>query len=160
MPAQHCLTIDGTQVLWKHYRQKQGSEDILKFCFGKALPEKQWKTHRISHAVVNACSTNAALASAVRQVAAEILGVELRPSKVVECGCIGHPPAPQPPAPTPSKSSAPTSDHTTHASDVSVECACIGQNVSCVAIRIQMNFNKVFVLVLVKINDHACNLVL
>ena len=87
MPEQKCLTIDGTQVLWKHYRKKQGSEDVVKFCFGKVLPESQWQTHRISHAIVNACTTKAALASAVRQLAAEVLGATIKPSKVVDCGC-------------------------------------------------------------------------
>ena len=57
--------IDGTQVLWKHYRKKQGNEDVVKFCFGKVLPESQWQTQKIPHATVNACTTKAALASAV-----------------------------------------------------------------------------------------------
>ena len=97
MPEQKCLTIDGTQVLWKHCRKKQGNEDVVKFCFGKVLPESQWQTHRISHTIVNACTTKAALASAVRQLAADCLGATIRQSKVVDCGCCKtHQPVPLP----------------------------------------------------------------
>ena len=34
MPEQKCMTIAGTQVLWKHYRKKQGTEDVIKLCIG------------------------------------------------------------------------------------------------------------------------------
>ena len=85
MPEQKCLTVDGTQVLWKHYRKKQGTEDVIKFCFGKALPEKQWGTHHMPHTVVNACSTNAALTAAVRSLAAEVLGATIKPPTDMGC---------------------------------------------------------------------------
>ena len=92
MPEQKSFTVEGTQVLWKHYRKKQGKEDVIKFCFGKALPEKQWSTHHISHATVNACSTSTALAAAVRSLAAEILGATIKPPKNTGCRCAAPPP--------------------------------------------------------------------
>ena len=85
MPEQKCFTVEGTQVLWKHYRKKQGTEDVIKLCFGKPLPEKQWATHHISHAAVNACSTSAALSAAVRSLAAEVLGATTKPPKNTGC---------------------------------------------------------------------------
>ena len=87
MPEQKCLTVDGTQVLWKHYRKKHGTEDVIKFCFGKALPEKQWETHHLPHAVVNACSTNSALVAAVRNLAAEVMGATLTLKPPKDAGC-------------------------------------------------------------------------
>ena len=94
MPEQKCFTVEGTQVLWKHYRKKQGTDDVIKLCFGKALPEKQWATHHISHAAVNACSTSAALTAVVRSLAAEVLGATIKPPK--DTGCCGrrHEPPP------------------------------------------------------------------
>ena len=91
MPEQKCLTVDGTQVLWKHYRKKQGSADTIKLCIGKALPEKQWTSHPLSHEIVNACTTNPALANAVRALAAEVMGTAIAPAKETECkNCQGH----------------------------------------------------------------------
>ena len=87
MPEQKSFTVEGTQVLWKHYRKKQGKEDVIKFCFGKALPEKQWATHHIPHATVNACTTSTALAAAVRSLAGEILGATIKPPKSTGCRC-------------------------------------------------------------------------
>ena len=81
MPEQKSFTVEGTQVLWKHYRKKQGKEDVIKFCFGKALPEKQWATHHISHATVNACTTSTALAAAVRSLAAVLLHTKIESMK-------------------------------------------------------------------------------
>ena len=92
MPEQKSFTVEGTQVLWKHYRKKQGKEDVIKFCFGKALPEKQWATHHIPHATVNACTTSTALAAAVRSLAAEILGATIKPPKNTGCRCAAPPP--------------------------------------------------------------------
>ena len=92
MPEQKSFTVEGTQVLWKHYRKKQGKEDVIKFCFGKALPEKQWATHHIPHATVNACTTSTALAAAVRSLAAEILGATIKPPKNTGCRCAAAPP--------------------------------------------------------------------
>ena len=99
MPEQKCFTVDGTQVLWKHYRKKQGTEDVIKLCFGKALPEKQWATHHISHAAVNACSTSAALTAAVRSLAAEVLGATIKPPKNTGCRGCQHVAAKPPPLP-------------------------------------------------------------
>ena len=107
MPAQKCITIDGTQVLWKHYRKKQGTSDVVKFCFGRVLPEKQWKSHHIDHDVVNACSTNTALAAAVRSLAAEIMNVSIQPAKDTGCcECKGHE-TPKQPAAAPAAPAAP-----------------------------------------------------
>ena len=99
MPEQKCFTVDGTQVLWKHYRKKQGTEDVIKLCFGKALPEKQWATHHISHTTVNACSTSAALTAAVRSLAAEVLGATIKPPKNTGCRGCQHVAAKPPPLP-------------------------------------------------------------
>jgi hypothetical protein len=91
MPEQKCITVDGTQVLWKHYRKKQGNADTIKLCIGKVVPEKQWTSHAISHDIVNACATNAALANAVRSLAAEVLGAMIAPPKDDGCcACQGH----------------------------------------------------------------------
>ena len=47
MPEQKCCTIDGKQVLWKLYRKKSGDADVVKFCAGKVLPEKDWQSLKI-----------------------------------------------------------------------------------------------------------------
>lgn len=91
MPEQKCLTIDGTQVLWKHYRKKGGDHDIIKFCFGKVLPEKDWSSHKILHEVVSSCTTNAALSAAVRSLAAKAMGATIKaPKDPKSCDCKGH----------------------------------------------------------------------
>ena len=91
MPEQKCLTIDGTQVLWKHYRKKQGKTDTIKLCIGPVVPEKQWMSIAISHEVVKSCTTTAALSNAVRALAAEAMNTTVSPPKDDGCcACQGH----------------------------------------------------------------------
>ena len=85
MPEQRCLVIDGTKVFWKLYRKKQGSFDVLKLCIGAVRPEKEWASHHLPHNIVNACTTTAALAQAVRSVASEAMGVTTLPTKDMGC---------------------------------------------------------------------------
>ena len=64
---------------------KKVATDIIKFCFGKVLPEKDWSSHKILH-VVSSIPTNAALSAAVRS-AAKAMGATIKaprtPSRVI-----------------------------------------------------------------------------
>lgn len=98
MPEQKQLTIDGVPVLWKLYRQRKAKDDLLKLCIGPVKPEKEWSTAKLSHDIVNACTTTAALSQAVRRVASELMGNsqvgDREPS--LEC-CSRCQPSPAPP---------------------------------------------------------------
>ena len=97
MPEQKSLTIDGTQVLWKHYRRKQGDTDAIKICVGRQLPEKHWQSISISHAVVDSCTTTSALSATVRKLIAEHMGVTVKASKDSNCcDCKRHGPSDPP----------------------------------------------------------------
>ena len=106
MPEQKCCTIDGQQVLWKHFRNKQGTFDIIKCCIGKPKPEKQWQSHHIEKSVVDNCKTNAALAAAVKILLAGVMEVELKAPKINQCRRCKHDDKLPPPAPDSAGSSS------------------------------------------------------